>query len=202
MKLKDALDKLQYNGGFIFKSRANGTGQYIHIPDSITINHTFTNADISDINVNHIPYNDLFTKADISYEKHPAGGKYLTTITSVNSTQRANWNIPSLENITQVSLDAYTSPTIPATPDSNPNDDWYTYYDNILSTLTKKVVDATIVNPAYYVVEVGDFVDFSSTAGDMNPSKAFGTSWSGLKFIVTSTSRSLGTIKFTARQVS
>ena len=199
-ELKSILEELQYNGGFIFKVRADGTGQYIHIPDSITINHTLTDKDIADINVSHVPYADLVTKADISYEKHPADNGYLTSVTSANSTQRENWNIPSLENITQINLDAYTSPTIPSSPSSNVNDDWYSYYDNILSDLSKKIVTATIVNPSFYNIEVGDFVAFSST--EMIPSKAFGTSWSGLKFIITSTSRSIGKIKFTARQVS
>ena len=159
-----------------------------------------TDKDIANINVSHIPYTDLVTKAVINYEKHPADNGYLTSVTSANSTQRENWNIPSLENITQINLDAYTSPTIPSSPSSNVNDDWYSYYDNILSDLSKKIVTATIVNPAFYNIEVGDFVAFSST--EMIPSKAFGTSWSGLKFIITSTSRSMGKIKFTARQVS
>jgi hypothetical protein len=120
----------------------------------------------------------------------------LTSQTSSNSTARTNWNVQAKENIKEVNLDAYVSPTIPSTPDSNPNDDFYTYYHNIFGDI-KLIVSATIVNPKHLALEVGQIIDFD----DMYPTKAFNQAWSGLKFMITSTARSIGTLKFEAREI-
>lgn len=199
IELKKALEKLQYEGGFIFRFKADGSPQYIHIPDTQTVSNTFTKQDISNVTVRPSPFSELLTKMDINYEKHPAENRHLTSISSSNSTSRTNWNIQTKENIQNVNLDAYVSPEIPATPASNPNDDFYTYYDNIFGDI-KMLVSCTIVNPKYYDVEVGDIVAFS----DMYPETPFGynsASWSGLKFMITSLNRTLGELKIEAREI-
>lgn len=198
-ELKKALEQLQYEGGFIFRFKADGSPQYIHIPDTQTVSNTFTKQDISNVTVRPSPFSELLTKMDVNYEKHPAENRHLTSISSSNSTSRTNWNIQTKENIQSVNLDAYVSPTIPATPASNPNDDFYTYYDNIFGDI-KMLVSCTIVNPKYYDVEVGDIVAFS----DMYPETPFGynsASWSGLKFMITSLNRTLGELKIEVREI-
>jgi len=196
VELKKTLEKLQYEGGFIFRYKADGSPQYIHIKDSHTADETLTKADISNINVKPSSFSNLLTKMDVNYERHPAEKKYLTSQSASNSTSRTNWNVQTKENVKEVNLDAYISPTIPTTPSSNPNDDFYTYYDNIFGDI-KLIVSGTIVNPKYYTLEVGNVVSFS----DMYPVKAFNTSWTGLKFMITSTTRTAGTMKFEARQI-
>ncbi len=195
-ELKKALEKLQYEGCFIFRYKADGSPQYIHIKDSHTADETLTKADISSVSVQPSPFSDLLTKIDVNYQKHPAENKYMTSQTSTNATARTNWNIQTKENIKKVDLDAYVSPTIPATPSTNPNDDFYTYYDNIFGDI-KLIVSGTIVNPKYYNLEVGKVLAFT----DMYPIKAFNTSWSGLKFMITGLTRTAGTLKFEAREI-
>ena len=195
-ELKKSLEKLQYEGGFIFRYKADGSPQYIHIKDSHTTDETLTKLDMKDITVKPSSLSSLLTKMDVSYEKHPAESRYLTTQTCTNALSRTNYNIQSKENIKQVKLDAYVSPAIPIIAIGNPNDDFYNYYDNIFGDI-KMIISATIVNPVYYTLEVGKILAFS----DMHPIKAFNTSWSGLQFMITSLSRTPGTMKFTARQI-
>jgi len=198
-ELKKALEKLQYEGGFIFRFKADGSPQYIHIPDTQTVSNTFTKSDISNVTVRPSSFSDLLTKMDVNYERHPAENRYLTSVSSSNSTSRTNWNIQTKENIKKVDLDAYVSPEIPTTPSTNPNDDFYTYYSNVFSDI-KMLVSCTIVNPKYYDVEVGDIVAFD----DMHPETPFGynsATWSGLKFMITSLNRTLGELKIEAREI-
>ena len=178
----------------------DGTPQYIFIPDSISIptGNTLSKDDIGSVNINITPLSELITHMDIGYEKHPDGSKYITSIASSNSTSRTKWNIQSKENKQNVTLDAYVSPTITSSPQSNPNDDFYTYYDNIFGDI-KLIISGTIVNPKFYSLEVGQFVDFDND--NMYPVKAFGDAWTGKKFIITSLTRSPGTLKFQAREV-
>jgi len=195
-ELKKTLEKLQYEGGFIFRYKGDGSAQYIHIRDSLTTNETLNKYDVKDFSINHTPFSDLLTKMDISYEKHPAENRYITTQTSTNSTARTDWNIQTKENISQVNLDAYVSPTIPSTPSANTNDDFYTYYDSIFGTI-KTIVSGTIINTKYYGLDVGDILEFEN----MYPEKIFGESWSGKQYMITSLHRSPGTLKFEAREL-
>jgi len=194
--LEKTLNKLAYEGCFIFRYKADGSPQYIHIKDSHTVDETLTKADISSVSVKPSSFSELLTKVDISYGKNHADGNYSVTVESVNSSSRTDWAIQTKENIKKVDLDAYVAPTIPATPSTNPNDDFYTYYDNIFGDI-KLIVSGTIVNPKYYNLEVGKVLAFS----DMYPIKAFNTSWSGLKFMITGLTRTAGTLKFEAREI-
>lgn len=196
LELKKGLEQLQYEGGFIFRYRADGTPQYIHIKDSHTADETLTKADMTGIQIKPSSLSNTLTKMDINYHRNAADNRYGFAVASSNSTARTNWSIQSKENIKEVSLDAYVFPEIPATPGTNPNDDFYTYYDNIFGDI-KLIVSGTIVNPKYYNLEVGKVLAFS----DMYPIKAFNTSWSGLKFMITGLTRTAGTLKFEAREI-
>ena len=198
-ELKRELEKLQYEGGFIFKFKSDGSMQYIHIPDSPSASETLTKADISNINVKPTSFSNLVTKMDINYRKHPAEKKYLKLVSSSNSSVRKKYNIKEDENIKSVNLDAYVAPDIPSSPSSSKNDDFFSYYSNIDSDI-KISVSCEIVNPKYYNLEVGDFISFS----DMHPETPFGfnsSNWSGLVFIITTIQRGLGKLKIKAKQI-
>jgi hypothetical protein len=202
--VKDILEKLQYEGGFIFKFTATNKLKYIYLKQSMTATTTFTKQDIANVSVSPSSFSDLITKMTINYEKHPAPDqrRYVSTVTSSNDTIRTNYNIQSEENILEVNLDAYVEPSMSASTsggNANPNNDFYSYYDNILGDI-KLIVDFNLVNPEYYNIDVGEIIDFS----DMYPETPFGHnsgSWSGLKFIVTDINRTCGSIKIKAREV-
>ena len=199
VELKRELEKLQYEGGFIFRYKKGDTTnpQYIFIKDSYTsTDYTLTKNDVSGISIAPDGFNSLLTKMNINYQKHPSENSYYYSQESSNSTSRTNYNINSKENIKEVRLEAYVSPEIPSSPSSNPNDDFYTYYDNIFGDI-KIEVSGNIVNPKFYDIDVGDTVDFSN----MYPEKAFGKSFTNVVFMITSIQRNPGVLKFKAREI-
>tara|TARA_R100000458_G_scaffold48036_1_gene46948 strand:+ start:2428 stop:4509 length:2082 start_codon:yes stop_codon:yes gene_type:complete len=213
VELKDELEKLQYEGGFIFRYRFDGTAQYIFIKDSYSATDvTLSKDDISNLQINPTSFSDLITRQDISYERHPANNTYKNTTNSSNSTARTNWNIQAKENIENTSLDYYVSPEIPNSPSSNPNDDFYTYYDNIFGDI-KLMISCDIINSSKWVtendasnpldpLEVGSVIDFNNS--NMFPETPMGynsASWSGIKFIITNMTRGLGKMSIKARQI-
>lgn len=203
--LKNVLEKLQYEGGFIFRYKSDGTPQYIHIPDSISSSATLTKRDIRNITVKPASISELLTKMNIFYRKHPTNDRYINNVTSSSgNTIRNKYNIQTKENIQEVSLEAYIGDTssendIPATATSNRNDDFWTYYFNIFGDV-KIIVSCEIVNPSFYSLEVGDIISFS----DMYPDTPFGhnsANWSGLNFMITSLQRSVGKLKIESREL-
>jgi hypothetical protein len=198
--LEKALEKLQFEGGFVYSPNRG----YIHIKDSESADITLSKSDLADVTIKHTPFTELQTNINVNYQKHPAENRYIVSVDSVNSTTRTNYNIPADENKTQVNLDTYISPTVPSSPSSNPNDDWYTYYDNIFGSV-KAIVEATIVNSKFYnhddnadLLGIGSKVKFE----DMYPEKIFGKAFTNLIFIITDFKRSPGKISFTAREIA
>jgi hypothetical protein len=200
-ELKKELERLQYEGGFIFRYKNGDTTepQYIFIRDTYSgVTHIdITKDDLKNVDIEPDGYDSLISKMTVNYQKHPAERGYLFQSTAENSTVRSNYNVATKENIVEVNLDAYSSPEIPTSPSSNPNDDFYTYYDNIFGDI-KINISGTIVNPSLYKIDVGDTVTFS----DMYPEKAFGKSFSGVIFMITSLSRTRGSLKFKAREIA
>tara|TARA_R100000734_G_scaffold7674_1_gene6148 strand:+ start:5818 stop:8058 length:2241 start_codon:yes stop_codon:yes gene_type:complete len=204
VELKQQLEKLQYEGGFIFRyvKGNESSPQYIYIEDSysdsdITYSKTIGKDDLSEINIAPDDLSSLTTQMDISYQKHPSERGHLITTSAKNSTTRTNYNINTKENIQDVKLDAYVLPEIPTTPSSNPNDDFYSYYDNISGDI-KININATIINPKFFDIDVGETIEFL----DMYPSKAFGKSFDNVVFMVTSVTRGIGKVKFQAREIA
>jgi|7_EtaG_2_1085326.scaffolds.fasta_scaffold04588_2 hypothetical protein len=203
--LKDVLNKLQYEGGFIFRDRF-GVPQYIHIPDSISGVITLTKYDIANIVIENTPLSEISTKQNIGYQKHPAENRYLTNVTSTNSTPRTTYNIQAKENIEEVSLDAYVSPTIPTSPansgnKANRNDDHYSYYNAINGDVFFSC-SFDLVNPAFYDLEVGSFIVFDND--NMYPESPFGQSsgtWTNLNMMIVSTRRTPGKLSIKAREI-
>ena len=203
--LQEALEKLQYEGGFIYHN-----DKYIHIKDSESADLTLSKHDLKDITIGHTPFSEIQSKMNINYRKHPAENRYITAVTSTNGTTRSNYNIATEENISEVNLDVYVGDTssendIPTSATSNPNDDWYTYYDNIFGSV-KATISATIVNPRYYndangtekLVGIGSKISFT----DMIPEKIMGKAFTNIIFIITDFKRTTGSIQFTAREIA
>ena len=198
--LKKILEKIQLEFGFIFKFRPDGTGSYIYIKQTSELSavQTLNKHDISNLKINNTPFSELQTKMVINYQKHPAENKYLNSVTSTNSTARTNWNIQAKENISEVNLDMNIG-TPNSSGQTDPNSDFYSYYDNIFGDI-KKIITCDIINPAKgYNLETGDIIQFSNTAGEM-PVEPFGDNWADY-YMITDLQRGLGTIKIQAREV-
>ena len=199
-ELEKILEKIQYEFGFIFKFRADGTGSYIHILQTSELSavQTFKKDDIANLKIDNMPFSDLITKMIINCEKHPAANRYISSTTSNNSTARTNWNIQAKENISEVNLDMNVG-TPNTSGQSDPNADFYSYYDNIFGDI-KKIVTCDIVNPAVgYNLETGDIIQFSNTAGEM-PVEPFGDNWADY-YMITDLQRSPGRVKIQVREV-
>ena len=205
--LKSVLERLQYEGGFIFKFKRGKVSEpeYIYIKDSYSssdIDYTLTKNDINKVEVNVTDFGDLVSQMNVNYELHPSGDKYITKKTAYSNTVRNNYNIQSKENIVDVNLDAYVSPDVTeydnstAVESANPNDDFFAYYHNIIGT-PRIIVKGVIVNPAFYDIDTGDLVQFSN----MHPEKAFGKAYTDVVFMITLLQRTAGTLKFEAREI-
>ena len=196
VELKKILEKVQYEFGFIFKFRPDGTGSYIYIKQTSELSavQTFNKYDIKNLNISNSPFSELQTKMEINYERHPAEKRYLSSVTSINTTARANWNIQGKENINDVNLDMNVG-TPNTTGQTDPNSDFYSYYDNIFGDI-KRIVNFEAVNPAKsYNLETGDIIQFT----DM-PVDPFGGNWNDY-YMITDLQRGVGTVKIQAREV-
>ena len=205
--LIDLLEKLQYEGGFIGRFNGQGNFQYIFIPDSPSASETLYKSDISDIKISLSPINNLITKMDIEYEKHPAEDKYLSNATSVSDSDAdllSLFNIASNENVEKVTLDAYVSPAINTTRGnaSDKNDCFYRYYDHIVGK-PRIIINFSIVNPKYLGLDVGDIieVDLNSVVRPFGGTDWVGEDGDGYIFMITDVSRSVGSLKITAREI-
>jgi len=200
VELKKVLEQLQYEFGFIFKFRADGTGSVIHVlqTSELSAAQTFKKEDIANLKINNMPFSQLLTKMEINYEKHPAENRYLSSVTSTNSTARTDWDIQTKENISDVNLDMNVG-TPNTSGQTDGNADFYSYYDNLFGDI-KKIISCDIVNPAVsYNLETGDIIQFSNTAGEM-PVEPFGDNWADY-YMITDLQRSPGKIKIQAREV-
>jgi hypothetical protein len=192
--MQKILNQMQYEGCFIFKYRPDGTGKYIYVTNNPSADFTLDKDDLTNFEISHTPFGELLTKQEIQYDRHPAKNDYISSATHTNSTARANWNIQSKENIAQIKLDMLTANIAGG---STANDDFANYYDAIFGTI-KLIVSGDIVSPEFYGIEVGDILNFDNSNMIIAP---FGDSWTGKDFIVTSTQRQPGQIRFTAREI-
>ena len=197
--LKQALDKLAYEFGFVAKFTPTGTLKYIHVKKSSELSATLnlTKNDISNVIIGTSGLSDIITKMEISNKLHAAeSGRYYKTTTSQNSTARAKYNLGDKEGIATINLD-YNVGTIPTSADSDCNADWYSYYENIVGDM-KILVSCDVVNPMKGCqLETGDIITFT----DM-PVEMFGTDFSTSKYyMIIETKRSMGKVSIKAREV-
>jgi len=206
ISLKRALEKLQYEFGFIHKINPSGKSKYvwIHGTDSNNVfrvqdvDVTLSKNDISSLSINTTPVDKIMTKAVINTEKHPAKDGYITTTTFTNATPRATYNIKSRENTATINLDALTlAPDID--PATDKQADFGSYYSQANGDV-KKIIECEIVNTQKgYLLETGDIVQFSTTAGEM-PVDPFADNWADY-YMVTDLVRSPGKVKIKVREV-
>ncbi len=210
VSLKKVLEQMQYEGGFIFRFRPDFTTHYIHIPNSPTTTtsldsngatvttFTLSQDDLQNVQISHTPLDNLMTTMVINYKKHPAESRYFSTQTSTlaaGTLPRTKWNIGAKENIQDVNLDMLVANVGSTDFTGARNSGFAEYYNQIVGDV-KTQVSAAVVNPIFYGMEPGDFLEFTNMMVD-----PFGESWSGKQFIVTSLNRSMGMLNFTAREV-
>ena len=198
--IQTVLDKITYEFGFIFKYRADATSRVIYIKQSseLSESQTLTNRDIKNIQISMSGFNNVISKMIINYQKHPAIKEYIANITSSNDEVRTKYKIQSQENTKEIKLDMNVG-TPASTPQSDPNADFYSYYNNIIGDV-KKIVKCDIVNSSKsYNLETGDIVKF-----DDMPVNPFGHNWneSGSQYyMITSLNRSIGSVSIECREV-
>jgi len=198
--MKDILNRLSFEGGFNFRFRADGDPIYHFIPNSpsaVTFSDSstsLTHDDLRDMTIRHSALTDLVTKWEVKYERHPARDKYGSTETKTSSVRNNYFDSGSKENVTQEDL-KYVVDNVSATG-TNRNDSFLDYYDDMRGSV-KIILNFKMINPRKTNLEVGDVIAFSSM--EVNP---FGGTWSGKKYIVTSTNRSVGgSLDIEAREI-
>ena len=193
--IKQILDKLAFEGGFCYTFSAAGVLKYIFAEDSYSsADHTLDKNDIANVQISHTPISDMIMDMTVNYNKHPANKDYRSQVTDSDSTLRTNYNIASTEQKHVFNLD-YLITGQGSDLDcsgSDPNDGFMDYYGS-LSVSPRIIIQAQIVNPAKFGVELGDICTFSS----MPTAKAFNKTFtaSGDKYyMITSITRTSGKI--------
>ena len=204
VSLLKVLEEMAYEGGFVFRYRYDGTPQYIHVANSPSTDHTLSKFDISNINVASMPFSELVSKRNIEFEKHPAENRYISTLTTEDTSNniRKKFNVKAKENIEDIKLNMLVENVGTANCGSgNPNDSFANYYANITGDI-KLLVTCDIVNPAFYDMEVGDVIEFDEN--NMFPETPMGhnsATWNNLQMMVTSINRSVGKLSINAREI-
>jgi len=192
--IKAILDKLAYEGGFVYHYTTSGTIKYIFVKDSYSsADHNLDANDVGPLSISHTSVSDILTNMTVNYDKHPAkDGNYRLQVADNNSSARTKFNLSSDQGKKTVNLDyLVTLPGDDITGASeNPNDGFINYYGNI-STTPRTIIRGAIVNPAHFKMEIGDIVSFSN----MIPTKAFNKSFSSRYFMVTELTRSSGNLE-------
>jgi len=208
-ELLKVLEQTQKEGGFIFRFKANdGTPQYIYLVDSPSVNHTISKDDIKGTKISLTDFDSLITKRVIKYQKNPINDELLfeKTFTDTTNDPRGKYNVQSDENIATEDLEILND-AIGASNlnmgSGNKNDGYANYY-NAIEGNPKILVETEIINPGdsgnshFYLMEVGDICEFNHNNQLVAP---FGESFSGKKFIVTSLTRSPGSLKVSLREI-
>tara|TARA_R100000353_G_scaffold155090_1_gene113884 strand:+ start:11097 stop:13649 length:2553 start_codon:yes stop_codon:yes gene_type:complete len=156
-----------------------------------------TKQDIAQFQISHLPLQELVTKWKINYNRNPAeSSKYLNENSYDNSTIRTLYNMTT-ENIKEIKNEIDAVGTL--------SNFYQKHYNNILGDLKIKV-SFEIVNPAFYNIEVGDYIQFDGTnlshrPFGYTPNSYTNDYWAGLYFIVTSTTKTMGKISVSAYEV-
>jgi len=207
IEIKKLLEQCQYEGGFIFRFRpSNQTPQYIHIPDSPTTIHTIDKDDITSLNISITPFESLVTKRIVKYEINPINDKPIREITCTDTTSnpRSTYNIDTKENIKTDELEILRNSVGQTNMGGARNNGFANYY-NAIEGNPKLIINTEIINPGssggssyFYLMEVGDICAFNHNDMIVEP---FGESFNGKQFIVTSLTRSPGSLKVVLREI-
>lgn len=190
---KSILDKLAYEGGFCYTQTADGTLKYIFVKNAYSsANHTLDKNDLAGVSFTHTPASDLFTDVTVNYNPHPARNEYRSQQTATDATTRSKYNLASNEGKYTINLDILNSSIGDdiTGAENDPNDGFIEYYGN-LRNRPRVILNAEVVNPTLFDMELGDICTFSN----MIPTKAFNMSFSSKYFMVTSLTRSSGKLQ-------
>ena len=147
-------------------------------------------------------FDNLTTKRIIKYDRNPINDELLfeDTFTDTTNNPRTNYNVQSDENVITEELEMLVSGIGSANGNmggGNKNDGYANYY-NAIQGVPKIIIETEIVNPSFYIIEVGDIVAMDHTNQIAAP---FGESFNGKQFFVTSITRSIGSMKIQMREI-
>ena len=201
--LLSILDQCQKEGGFIFRFKANdGSPQYIYIKNTESTDHTLTKDDIKGTKVSITEFDGLTTKRIIKYDRNPINDEVLfeDTFTDTTNNPRTNYNVQSDENVITEELEMLVGGIGSANGNmggGNKNDGYANYY-NAIQGIPKILIETDIVNPSFYIIEVGDIVAMNHSNQIAAP---FGESFNGKQFFVTAVTRTIGNMKIKMREI-
>ena len=204
------LQKCQFEGAFVFRFRTSDeTPQYIYIPNTVTSQHTIGLSDISSFSLSVTPIDKLITKRIIKYQRSPINDKPLFEQISEDTSNsiRDNYNIKTNENVKTDKLEILIGGLGATNTGSGNRNDGFANYYRYINGIPKLIANIELLDPAssgvgsnyFYGMEVGDFCAFDSTISNVLP--MFGGTFTNSKFIVTSITRTAGSLKVTLREV-
>tara|TARA_R100000329_G_scaffold124605_1_gene103099 strand:- start:1405 stop:3684 length:2280 start_codon:yes stop_codon:yes gene_type:complete len=203
--LKEVLEQMQFEGCFIFRFKQGDSTkpQYIYIKNSYSSGDitTLSKNDIADVSLRHVDFNEIFTSMVVNFGRHPAIAEHRRQETHKVDATRTKYNIQTKENIRTFTLDFVKNPN-DVEFDAGTLQTFISHYYNLFGDI-KLEIDFTLVNPAFYDLEVGSILQFDNN--NMYPETPFGynsSSWSNINFMIITTSRSRGELKIKAKQIS
>ncbi len=184
VELAKVLDQMQYEGGFIFTWSATGGGRYIFRKSSYSSGDVAgtiaEDIDTGTISWSHTGFDELLTKQEIKYGRDAADeSRFRSSLTQTNSTARSNWKIQTLENVAQIELEMLAASV----------DEFGDYYEGIFGDL-KRIGQCDILNPRYFVLEIGDVIKVTPKRGS-----------DSRYYMITDERRSPGKLGITFREV-
>jgi len=203
--LKEVLEKMQFEGCFIFRFKQGDSTkpQYIYVKNSYSSGEitTLSKNDIADVSLRHVDFREIFTSMVVNFGRHPAIAEHRKQETHKVDATRTKYNIQTKENIKTFTLDFVKNPDDVEFA-SGTLQTFISHYYNLFGDI-KLEIDFTLVNPAFYDLEVGSILQFDNN--NMYPETPFGYnsgSWSSINFMIITTSRSRGELKIKAKQIS
>ena len=183
--IKEALQQLQYEGAFIWLWENDGARVFF-VDDAYSdtdVDATLTDDQVRKVRIGLSDLQDMKKKWEYKYNMHPATGE-LQDVVDYTATNASTWGITNEEEKDLYWV--YGDTTAQAVAD---------YYGRLLDE-PKIVVDAEVIDPQYWALEVGDIVKFNLSS--LSP---FGESWSDLYFMVIETRLEMGKMKIKVREV-
>jgi len=205
--LKEVIEKVQFEGCFIFMlvadSDGSGTvgGRYIWVKDTYDagdVVQTFNEDDYTNFSIGHTDIYEVITRTKYNYLREPRNNAYQKQEDYNNTTDRDLWNLGT-DHYEEIDLD-YLVQCSNGTDDiydgdTTPNESICLYRDNIQSE-PKMLVGCEITNKKKCNIEYGDIVKFNDS--NVLP---YGEDWANLYFMVISERRNKTGVSITAKEV-
>ena len=208
--LKEVLEKLQFEGCFIFmlKADADGSGtaggRYVWIQDSYSsgdVVQTLTEADYDNFSIGHTDVFEIITKSVYNFDRNPIDNDYRSQSEYDNTAETTNWNLGS-SHLEQIDLDFLvgsangTDEIYDSGAGDNTANESIALYRDALQSEPKIMADCEITNKKKSDLEVGDIIQFNDS--NVNP---YGETWSNIYFMIVSERRSKQILSITAKEV-